>query len=224
MVPRRRRTAVCRNQRPSARIPETGVGTGGTTPGLVKRTQAGRRSSVGRRATIRRPARHSGHGDDATRAHSTLSAETTHVQVFYPFHPLHNCNLPIVRRPKRGDGAVSVIDPTGRRLKIPLWMLSRDSAEMKIVERAHLSRGALLSLTSLVSSPLNIQGRDHDNLLQTVVDGCKGGHRAATTISGPDSPKRGGPRADRPNGTNRIGRPHGPHSGGGVSTGKRESE
>src|SRR6267143_445044 len=55
-------------------------------------------------------------------------------------------------------------------------------------------------LTSLVSSPpLNIQCRYHDTLLQAVVDGCKGGHRAATTISGPDYPNRGGPRADRPN-------------------------
>jgi hypothetical protein len=181
-------------------------------------------SSVGDRGIDRPLGSHSGYGDDATHAHSTLSAETTHVRVFYPFHPLHNCSLPIIRRPKRGDGAVSVIDPTGRRLKIPLWMLSPDSGEMKIVERAHLSREALLSLTSLVSSPLNIQGRVHDNLLQTVVDGCKGGHRAATTISGPDYPKRGGARADRPNGTNRTGRSHGPHSGGGVSTGKRESE
>ena len=102
-------------------------------------------SSVGDRGIDRPLGSHSGYGDDATHAHSTLSAETTHVRVFYPFHPLHNCSLPIIRRPKRGDGAVSVIDPTGRRLKIPLWMLSPDSAEMKIVERAHLSRGALLS-------------------------------------------------------------------------------
>ena len=65
------------------------------------------------RATSRPPARRSGHADDAIRAHNTLSAENTHVQVYYPFHPLHGAILQVVRRPKRGDGAVSVMDPTG---------------------------------------------------------------------------------------------------------------
>ena len=50
---------------------------------------------------------------DGIRAHNTLSAETTHVQVFYPFHPLHGVTLQIVRKPKRGDGAVSIIEPNG---------------------------------------------------------------------------------------------------------------
>ena len=45
----------------------------------------------------------------------TLSAEDTRVQVFYPFHPLRNVVLQAVRRPKRGDGAVVVVDPVGRR-------------------------------------------------------------------------------------------------------------
>src|ERR1039457_7382310 len=66
----------------------------------------------------------------AIRAHNTLSAETTHVQVFYPFHPLHGGILQIVRRPKRGDGAVSIIDPTGRRLKSPVWMLLPECARL----------------------------------------------------------------------------------------------
>jgi hypothetical protein len=51
--------------------------------------------------------------DDGIRAHNTLSAETTHVQVLYPFRPLHGATLQIVRRPKPADGAVSITDPTG---------------------------------------------------------------------------------------------------------------
>jgi cyanate lyase len=39
------------------------------------------------------------------------------VQVFYPFHPLYGSTLKILRRPKRGDGSVSVIDGSGKRLK-----------------------------------------------------------------------------------------------------------
>ena len=60
--------------------------------------------------------------DDATAARNTLSADTTHVRIFYPFHPLHGYSLRATRKPKRGDGAVSVVDPAGKRLKIPMWM------------------------------------------------------------------------------------------------------
>ena len=66
-------------------------------------------------------------GDEHIRAHNTLFAESNEVRVFYPFHPLHGSTLQIVRRPKRGDGAVSVIDRGGKRLKIPVWMLMPDS-------------------------------------------------------------------------------------------------
>ena len=165
----------------------------------------------------------SGRAGDATRAHSTLSAETTHVQVFYQFHPLHGSTLRVVRRPKQGDGAVSVSDPAGRRLKIPLWMLLPNSAEMKIAQQPLLSKEALLSLTSLLVTLPDIEDRVHDNLLQTVVDGCKGGHRAATTTSGHGDSKGRRRRAARHNGTNRTDRSHGPHSDGGLSSGGRES-
>ncbi len=174
-------------------------------------------------APDRRLEPHSERADDATRVHSTLSAETKHVQVFYPFHPLHGSTLRVDRRPKQGDGAVSVSDPAGRRLKIPLWMLLPNSAEMKIAQQPLLSKEALLSLTSLLVTLPNIEDRVHDNLLQTVVDGCKGGHRAATTTSGHGDSKGRRRRADRHNGTNRTDRSHGPHSGGGLSSGRRET-
>jgi hypothetical protein len=149
----------------------------------------------------RRPELRSGHADDGTHAHNTLSADITDVQVFYPFHPLYGGTLRILRRPKRGDGAVSVLDPAGRRLKIPVWMLSRDCAETKISQTPHLSKEALLSLASLIASQLNSKDHVHDNLLQTAVAGCKGGRRGATTTSGPDDPKRERGRADCRNDT-----------------------
>jgi hypothetical protein len=179
--------------------------------------------SVRGRATVHRQARRSGCGDAGIRAHNTLSAETTHVQVFYPFHPLHGATLQIVRRPKRGGGAVSITDPTGRRLKIPVWMLLPDCAETKITKRPALGKEALLSLTALLSTPHGPEDHGRDNLLQTAVDGCKGGHRGATTISGPDDPKGRRGRADGRNGTHRSDRSHGPHSGGSVSSGRRKS-
>jgi hypothetical protein len=165
---------------------------------------------------------HSEHGDGDTHAHNTLSAENTDVQVFYPFHPLRGTTLRILRRPRRGDGAVSVVDPVGRRLKIPVWMLSPDCAEIKITQRPHLSKEALLSLTSLVSSPPGSEDHVHDNLLQTAVGGCEGGCRDATNVSGLADPKRKRSRADGRSGTRRSDRSHGPRSGGGVSRGGRK--
>ena len=171
----------------------------------------------------RRRAARNGHGDEGTHAHSTLSAEITHVQVFYPFHPLHRSTLQIVRRPKRGDGAVSVIDATGRRLKIPVWMLSPESAEIKIAEQPYLSKKALLGLASLVERPKGTENRVHANLLPAVVDTCKGGQRAATTTPGPGNRKRGCRGADRRGDASRIDRSDGPRSGGGLSNGRRKS-
>ena len=159
----------------------------------------------------------------ATRTHNTLSAESTHVQVFYPFHPLHGSTLQVVRRPKRGDGACSVVDPTGRRLKIPVWMLLPACAEIKISEQPNLSKQALLALTSLLAIPLEAEDQVRDNLPQTVVDGCKGGHRAATTTSGPGDREARGHRADRRKRTSRTDRSHGPHADGGLSNGRRET-
>ena len=165
---------------------------------------------------------HNERGDDGIRAHNTLSPETTHVHVFYPFHPLHDATLQIVRKPKRDDGAVSIIEPTGRRLKIPVWMLLPECAEIKITERPRLSREALLSLTLLLTTLHNPKDHGRDNLLQTSVDECEGGRRGATKTSGPDGsiPERS--RADGRKDTRRPDRSHGPHSGGGVSSGGRK--
>jgi len=80
--------------------------------------------------------------------------------------------------------------PGGKRLKIPVWMLLRECAEIMISERAHLGKEALLSLASLIASQPDSKDRVHDDLLQTPVSGCEGGHRGATSTSRPDDSKR----------------------------------
>ena len=110
---------------------------------------------------------------------------------------------------------MSVIDQAGKRLKIPVWMLSPDSSGIKISEQVHLSKQALLSLTSLLS-PHASEKRDHDNLLPTAVDGCKGGHRGATGTIGHDSSGRNRNRARKCDSARRSDRSDGSHSGGGI--------
>ena len=154
--------------------------------------------------------------DEAIRAHNTLSAENMHFQVYYPFHPLRGAILQVVRRPKRGDGAVSVIDPIGKRLKIPVWMLSPECAAIPITEKVHLSKEALLHLTSLLGTRLPVTDQIHDNLLQTVVDEHNGGQRGATTTSEPDYPNGHRGRAHGRKGARGSGRSNGPHSSSGL--------
>ena len=101
-------------------------------------------------------------------------------------------------------------------------LLLPDCADIKIAERPHLSKEALLSLASLLS-PAKPEGHVQDNLLQTVVDGCKGGERAATTTSGSEDPNGKRRRADGRKGTDRNRRSHGPHFDGGLSSGRRNS-
>jgi hypothetical protein len=174
-------------------------------------------------ARFPRSERRNARGGDGTHAQNTPSANNTDVQVFYPFHPLHGTTLQVLRRPERGDGAVCVIDSAGKRLKIPIWMLTSDCAEIKITEQPHLSKEALLSLAGLISSHLDPEDHVHDNLLETSVDGCKGGRRDATTASGPDDPKRKRGHANGCTDPRRSDRSHGPRSGGGLSRGGRKS-
>jgi len=176
-------------------------------------TEGIQRSDQGR---VRRMAPHNADGDGTIRAHNTLSAETTHVQVFYPFHPLHGDTLQIVRRPKRGDGAVSVIDPTGRRLKIPVWMLLPECAEIRITERPDLSKQALLSLTSLLSTPNGPEDHGRITFCKRLLTDAK---EVIVQLQLLDLMIRKENEAVPMDakGARRSDRSHGPHSSGGVS-------
>ena len=165
---------------------------------------------------VRRQESHNADGDGGKDAHNTLSAETHRVRILYPFHPLHGVSLQVVRKPKRGDGAVSIRDPAGKRLKIPVWMLTPDASHMPIVEQPLLSKEALLSLTSLIAPVVDITNH---NLPQTVVDGYKGGQRGAATTSGSNDTEGTRERAGRS--TNRSDRSDGVHPGRGFSCRRR---
>jgi len=181
-----RRTAAHRPDKRRGACPGTTRGTRLRALPLAARTAADTRPSCCRRARNRRRARSYGYADGGTHAQNTLSTETTEVQVYYPFHPLHGLTVQIQRRPKRGDGAAIVADRAGKRLKIPMWMLSPSSREIRLSERAVLSKEALLSLSSVLA--IRTQ-RDHDNLQRIAVDLCQGGHREATRTDGPDDPR-----------------------------------
>jgi hypothetical protein len=112
-----------------------------------------------------------------------------------------------------------VIDAAGKRLKIPVWMLLPEAANVGITEQAYLGRDSLLSLSSLLKQL--IATKNHDTLLQTSDDGCKGDPDGATATVTPVPNKRG-TRAYRGGEKNRTGRSHGTHSGDSFSNGTKE--
>ena len=176
-------------------------------------------SSASGRRINRRPERRNGHAGGGTRAHNTLSAEATHVQVLYPFHPLHGTSLQLIRA-KRGDGAVTVLDPNGRRLKIPTWMLSAEAADVRIAEQAYLSKHALQSLADLLAIRLPTEDNIHDNLLPRAAE-PKGGQRGAVATSRREDEQSSG-SARRRKGPQRGNRSDGPHSRSGISNSGRK--
>ena len=71
------------------------------------------------------------------------------VTVHYPFHPLVNRTLSVVRWPRRAGQAVTVLDPDGVAMKIPLWMLQAQAAHIETGEQILLPGHVLLELVEL---------------------------------------------------------------------------
>jgi len=92
--------------------------------------------------------------DERTHIQKTISSKIT---VFYPFHPLHGLELEVVCKPKSGVGAITVIDPQGKRLKIPSWMVSPQASGYQLSERAEISIRALSALTNLLESTIKVK-------------------------------------------------------------------
>ena len=142
------------------------------------------------------------------------------MQVLYPFHPLYGTSLQLIRRPKRGDGAVTVLDPKSRGLKIPTWMLSAEAADTRIAEQAYLSKHSLQSLANLLAIRLPTEDNIHDNLLPRVAE-PKGGQRGAVATSRREDEQSSG-SARRRKGPQRGNRSDGPHSRSGISNSGRK--
>ena len=162
------------------------------------------------------PEPRNGHAGGDSRTHNTLSVEATYVQVFYPFHPLHGSTLRVICRPKTGDGAVTVMGPSGSRLKIPVWMLSSACADVEIDDKPSLGKDALLNLASLLDAALTSADADHDDLLQIAVERSNGGQGSATATSRPNDRKARRASARGRKGKTRSHRSDGQHSGGSI--------
>ena len=64
----------------------------------------------------------------------------------YPFHPLHSQALEVVAWPRLGRLAVTVRQPDGRTLKIPLWMVEPAAAKISLCDQVELPASVLQGL------------------------------------------------------------------------------
>ena len=164
-----------------------------------------------RRPRTRRRSRERAGGHARTPARDTHGARVT---VHYRFHPLCGRELEIISTPRSADGgAVMVADPTGRRLKIPCWMLSTEAGELGLTAQAVVGVRALLNLAELLKvhlSPPEAATRS-DSLSPTSVSAERrrtGG--AASTGGRSRGGKRGGAsHRARPQAKRRVGRADG---------------
>jgi len=76
------------------------------------------------------------------------------ITVYYPFHPLHGCELKVVCKPhgNNSNGLLTVVDPKGKHLKIPVWMVLPEAAQYKLSEQVKICTNALLALANFLES------------------------------------------------------------------------
>ena len=72
--------------------------------------------------------------------------------VHYPFHPLHQQSLEVVAWPRPGRLAVTVRQPDGRTLKIPLWMIEPAAAKISLGDQVELTASVLDGLVALLNA------------------------------------------------------------------------
>ena len=87
--------------------------------------------------------------------HSAIANQNTMpptVTVHYPFHPLVHQHLKVISWPRNSTGATTVQHPDGNTIKVPVWMLQPEAAQLALQSQIELSSKALLSLVDLLAS------------------------------------------------------------------------
>ena len=95
--------------------------------------------------------------DESNPVHKTISLTIT---VHYPFHPHHGRQLEVLLQPRHGDGAFTVIDPSGKSLKVPAWMTYPAAAQHQLSPVAAIDVAPLLALAQLLE-PIVTELRTH---------------------------------------------------------------
>jgi len=87
--------------------------------------------------------------DETTLHHKTTSSR---IKIYYPFHPLCGVEVEIACKPKKGDGAITITDSQGIRMKIPSWMTDPECFNYKISDQSEISVRALFTLACFIES------------------------------------------------------------------------
>lgn len=82
------------------------------------------------------------------------------VTVHYPFHPLYKHSLKPTVWPRRSDGTATVCHPDGKPLKIPLWMLQTEAAQLHLKEQPEIPFNARLTLEETLRECSTVKAND----------------------------------------------------------------
>ena len=102
------------------------------------------------------------------------------VTVYGPFHLLRGHELQVVGTPRNGNTAITVVAPTGRRHKIPLWIVSPAAAGYVMGEQATVNPQALLLAFELLLPVMSNASQLAGNLSATGTSPTAGGADEAT--------------------------------------------
>lgn len=147
------------------------------------------RTTIARHRRHRRRSPADGRVDGRRLPHNTHGVHSETVFVCYPFHPLHGCELPVFVASRSTDGAVTVQDASGRRLKIPKWMVTADAAQCELSARATVDARSLLLLVELIElhgdtlPGMEVRSQEEQRHEATLVDESKHGRRRGTRRS-----------------------------------------
>ncbi len=72
------------------------------------------------------------------------------IKIYYPFHPLCGMELNLACPTRKKDGLVTVFEPSGFPLKVPLWMTSPSAADFQLSDVATLYVKGLLALCEIM--------------------------------------------------------------------------
>ena len=85
--------------------------------------------------------------DENINTHNTHDLKVT---VYYPFHPLYGKTICVVRKSRTKDGFVTVKDPQGKDIKIPVWMISQEAQYYTLSSEATIRFSSLSMLSNFL--------------------------------------------------------------------------
>jgi hypothetical protein len=72
------------------------------------------------------------------------------IKIHYPFHPFYGKELGVICRSRNKEGWLTLAEPSGNSLKIPVWMTNPEAERHHMTDKAEVSIESILSLLAFL--------------------------------------------------------------------------